>query len=183
MEKSLLRKRFLEIRDSLSPQEKSFLSSKIKENLFGLEEFKLAGSILFYASTRSEVETLPMLKEALAEKRCFLPKVSGDELKLFQVKSLSDLSPGYYGILEPNTAAEAELKEIELIIVPGVVFSRDGRRIGYGRGFYDRLLKKSQAIKIGLCFSCQLAEEIPKNQQDQRVDKIITEDEVICCIH
>ena len=181
MEKSLLRKRFLEIRSSLSPTEKSSLSLRIKQNLFGSEEFKSANSMLCYASFGSEVETRLIIKEILAKKRCFLPKVSGNELKIFLIHSLSELIPGYCGILEPNAETETELKEIELIIVPGLVFSKDGGRIGYGRGFYDRLLGRTRSIKIGLCFSCQLTEEIPMNQQDQKVDRIVTEDEVIYC--
>ncbi|MDI6752302.1 MAG: 5-formyltetrahydrofolate cyclo-ligase [bacterium] len=181
MEKSFFRKAFLDIRNSLSPTEKSSLSQKIKQNLFCLKEFELANSILFYASERSEVETLPMVEESLAKKRCFLPKVFRDELKVFEIKSLSELSPGYYGILEPNAETETELEGIELIIVPGLVFSKDGGRIGYGKGFYDRLLAKTGSIKIGLCFSCQLTEELPRNEHDQRVDRIITEDGVIYC--
>ena len=180
-EKSLLRKRFLEIRNSLSPAEKSSFSTKIKQNLFNSEEFKSANSILFYASFRSEVETLPIIKETLAKKRCFLPKVSANELKIFEIQGLSDIIPGYYGILEPNAETETELNQIELIIVPGLVFSRDGGRIGYGKGFYDRLLMKTDSIKIGLCFSCQLTEETPRNEQDQRMNRIITEDGVIYC--
>jgi len=181
MEKSLLRKRFCQIRNSLSPKELSSLSARIKQNLFDSEEFKSANSILFYASFRSEVETLPVIEETLGKKRCFLPKVSADELKVFEIQSFSELKSGYYGILEPITEVEAKLSQIELIIIPGLAFSKDGGRLGYGRGFYDRLLAKTSSLKVSLCFSCQLTDEIPINQRDQRVDRIITENGVICC--
>jgi 5-formyltetrahydrofolate cyclo-ligase len=180
-EKSLLRKRLLEIRSSLKEAEKDSLSEKIKQNLFGLTEFKSASSILFYASFTSEVETFSMLKETLDKKRCFLPKVFKDELKIFEIQSLSDLNPGYCGILEPVTKREVGLEEADLIIVPGLAFSRDGGRLGYGKGFYDRLLTKTSSMKVGLCFSCQLTDKIPMNQQDQKMDRIITEDEIIYC--
>jgi 5-formyltetrahydrofolate cyclo-ligase len=180
-EKSLLRKKFLEIRSSLKEAERASLSKRIKQNLFGLAEFKSASSILFYASFSSEVETFSMLKETLGKKRCFLPKVFENELKIFEIQSLSDLIPGYCGILEPITEREIEPEEAGLIIVPGLAFSMDGGRLGYGKGFYDRLLMKIDLIKVGLCFFCQLLDKIPMNQRDQRVDRIITEDKVICC--
>jgi len=174
MNKDEIRKRILKIRDSLSPSLVLLKSKKIKEILFELKEFKCAENILFYYSFRSEVRTDIMIKDC--KKRVFLPKVKGKELEILEIKSLNDLKPGYCGILEPTSENPVSPDEIDLVIVPGVCFDKRGFRIGYGSGYYDRLLPLLNCKKIGIAFSLQIVDKIPNTINDIRVDKIITED-------
>ncbi|MEW6007289.1 MAG: 5-formyltetrahydrofolate cyclo-ligase, partial [bacterium] len=119
------------------------------------------------------------MRNAECKKRVFLPKVEGKELKVYEIKALSEVKPGYCGIFEPSTERPVKLASIELVIVPGVCFDKRGFRIGYGGGYYDRLLPLISCKKIGLAFSFQIIDEIPHTPNDVRVDKIITEDGVI----
>jgi 5-formyltetrahydrofolate cyclo-ligase len=107
----------------------------------------------------------------------------GDEVQLFRLEAISELVPGTFGILEPT----AELRElpprqvlpsqIDLALVPGVVFDRQGNRLGYGRGFYDRLLRQlpREVLRVGLAFECQVVEELPVEPHDERMDWLVTE--------
>ncbi|MEW6679476.1 MAG: 5-formyltetrahydrofolate cyclo-ligase [bacterium] len=186
MNKEEIRKEILKIRDSQTEEEILEKSRKIKENLFLLEDFIKADNILFYYSFRSEVRTDIMIGDSRLgigdggwKKRIFLPKVSGENLKVYEIKSLSEVKPGYCGIKEPITKRPISLEDIELVLVPGVCFDKRGFRIGYGGGYYDRLLPLISCKKIGLAFSLQIVDKIPNAIRDIGVDKIITEDGVI----
>ena len=123
-------------------------------------------------------------KSFLEDIKVFLPKTWLKERKLtfHRVYSFSDLVPGPFGLLEPNPKnEEADLSSLEVILVPGVVFDVKGYRIGYGGGFYDRVLKETRALKVGVCYSFQLVESLPVEPHDVPVDLIITEDGIIQC--
>jgi 5-formyltetrahydrofolate cyclo-ligase len=181
MEKYEIRKSMMKVRDRLSLSVRRALSRKIKENLYALSEFDSASSILLYASFRSEVDTLSIIEENIGKRKIYLPKVCGKELRIFQIEKMEDLSPGYCGILEPISEIEGNLKDMEITVAPGVAFSKYGARIGYGGGFYDRLLARVCGLKVGLSFSCQIVDTIPTTPCDIKIDKIVTEDGVINC--
>lgn len=179
--KSKLRKQVLAARDALSPEERGDKSRKIEELLFALPEFRSARTVLFFASFRSEVETGPMIRRALASgKRLVLPKVAGSELGLFEVRELEkDVAPGAWGIPEPRETRPVRLAEIDLVIVPGAAFDERGNRIGYGAGFYDKLLPGFPGMTVALAFESQIIESIPASAHDIPVRKIVTEKRVI----
>ncbi|MEW6481759.1 MAG: 5-formyltetrahydrofolate cyclo-ligase [bacterium] len=184
MNKEEIRKEILKIRDSQREEEILEKSRKIKENLFLLEDFIKADNILFYYSFRSEVRTDIMIAEcgvrsAECKKRVFLPRVEEKNLGIYEIKALSEVKPGYCGIKEPITKRPISLEDIELVLVPGVCFDKRGFRIGYGGGYYDRLLPLISCKKIGLAFSLQIVDNIPNAIKDIGVDKIITEEGVI----
>ncbi len=108
-------------------------------------------------------------------KRIFLPKVVGKELEIFEIKSLADVKLGFCRIPEPITERPVELADIELVIVPGVCFDKKGFRIGYGGGYYDRLLLKLTSQKIGLAFDFQIIDKIPNTSRDMRVDMVVSD--------
>jgi 5-formyltetrahydrofolate cyclo-ligase len=187
-EKRVLRKKFLEIRDRLSTDQISRMSSRVKDLLLKLPEFKSASLIMFYVSFRSEVETLKMIEEALSlGKRIVVPATNlvQKELEAFPIKDLKDLEPGAYGILEPKKQLKpALLEKLELAIVPGCVFDLKGFRLGYGKGYYDKFLQKVRpgVPSVGLAFELQIVSEIPNIEAyDIPVDKIVTEKRVIFC--
>jgi 5-formyltetrahydrofolate cyclo-ligase len=179
--KDKIRKQVLDARFKLTPEQRRAKSAEIETKLFILPEYCAAAIVLFYASFQSEVETHHMIRRALAEgKRVVLPKVKGRELELFEIKSFDkDVLPGAWGIPEPESGVPAVLKDIGLIVVPGAVFDEQGNRIGYGAGFYDKLLPLYKGRTVALAFELQIASELPVDVHDIPMQKIVTEKRVI----
>ena len=180
--KKSLRQELLKKRKALSNVQER--AQRISASLCALEDYQQAQKILFYASFGSEVPTFPLLQKALAEgKEVYLPRTLQKErrLVLHRLFRLEELRPGAYGIPEPPPENPTLTPgEIELIVVPGVGFDRKGGRLGYGGGFYDRLfLEAPKARRVALAFSCQLLDTLPQEPHDQRLDIIITEEEII----
>ena len=176
-----LRKHVLDARFKLSPEERKAKSREIEKRLFGLAEFSGARTIMFFASFRSEVETHDMVRRALAEgKRVVLPKVKGKELALFRIRDFDrDVVPGAWEIPEPLHGTPAKLRDIDLVLVPGAVFDEQGNRLGYGAGFYDRLLASFNGMTVALAFELQIVENVPAATHDVPMKKIVTELRII----
>lgn len=135
---------------------------------------------MLYVSTNKEVDTREIIQKALQEgKQVIVPLTRKKKRRIVPclLKSWGDLAPGNYGILEPQKAQSFPLADIELVIVPGVAFDREGRRLGRGKGYYDRFLAHlSPTIpRIGLAFQTQMVEKVPIQGSDIPVDVIITE--------
>ncbi len=179
--KQKLREIILEKRNSLTKEDILKKSNKIMEKLFSLPEFKKAKKIMFYVSKDNEVFTHNMIKELINKKKILVPVTDYENKNLIisELKNFSDLEPGYYGVLEPKKIKKVNPKDIDIVIVPGVVFDKKGNRIGYGKGYYDIFLKKTKAFKIGLAFDFQVVEEIKKEEFDVAIDIIVTEKEII----
>lgn len=156
-------------------------SREIEERLFSLPEFTSARVILFFASFQSEVDTVPMIRRALTfGKRVVLPKVKGAELVLHEIVDLDkDVSPGTWGIPEPHGSSPVMLEEIDLIIVPGAAYDEQGNRVGYGAGFYDKLLSEFKKMTVAVAFECQIVPNAPAEIHDIPVKKIVTEKRII----
>ena len=165
----------------MSPQERSAKSRDIEERLFDLPEFRAAGTILFFASFRSEVETSPMIRRALGSgKRVILPRVNGDRLELFEIHDFDrDTEPGSWGIPEPRAANPATLGTVDCIVMPGAAFDERGNRVGYGAGYYDKLLPAFAKTTIALAFESQIVPRVPADHHDIPVQKVVTEKRVI----
>ncbi len=175
--KKRLRENFLKKRDSIPVKERLKKSDEIWQRLSSLPEFEEAPVILFYVSFGSEVHTHKMIRSSLESKKIALPVVNGENLILSELRDWKELSTGSYGILEPREIRKVD--SVDLAIVPGMAFDLNGHRIGYGKGYYDRLLNKMYAQKIGLTFECQLVDSIPSSAHDVAVDAIITENRII----
>lgn len=162
-------------------QERQAKSREINNRLSQLPEYRAASSILFFASFRSEVNTLPMIQQALAEdKRVVLPKVKGKDLALFEIRDFDkDVSPGTWGILEPHEKNPVLLDVVDLVIVPGLAFDEQCNRLGYGAGFYDRLLSRYQGPTVAVAFEKQIVPLVPVSTGDVPVRKIVTEKRII----
>jgi len=123
-------------------------------------------------------------KSLVNGKKVYLPKTWPKDRRLtfHRVYSFSDLVSGPFGLLEPNPKnEEADLGSLEVIFIPGLAFDVKGYRLGYGGGFYDRVLKETSALKVGVCYSFQLLESLPVEPHDVPVDLILTEDGIIRC--
>jgi 5-formyltetrahydrofolate cyclo-ligase len=182
-----LRKEGIQIRKNLPETELMEKSKQIKKRLYKMKEFQQASTILFYVSYDNEVYTHDLIKESLSSGKNVIVPITDKEkhcLVLSKLKAWEDLECSTYSILEPkkNCVHKVSLDEIDLILVPGVVFDESGNRIGHGVGYYDGLLKNSKnACHIGLAFEVQLVDSIPVEEHDVKVDKIVTEERVIHC--
>jgi 5-formyltetrahydrofolate cyclo-ligase len=179
--KTSLRKQAAQARDGLSQDERQAKSREIESRLFRLPELAASSTIMFFASFRSEVETVPMIRRALAEgKRVVLPKVKGRDLALFEIRDFDrDVSAGAWGILEPHENEPAALDAVDLMVMPGLAFDERGNRLGYGAGFYDKLLVSFTKTTVALAFEAQIVPEVPAARHDVPVKKIVTEKRII----
>jgi 5-formyltetrahydrofolate cyclo-ligase len=179
--KDKLRKKILDARFALTPAARRAKSREIEQRLFGLPEFKKAAVVMFYASFQSEVETHGMIRRALAEgKQVVLPRVKGKELELLEITNFDqDVTPGAWGIPEPEQGKPAAVRDIGLIVVPGAVFDERGNRVGYGAGFYDKLLAQYQGMTAALAFELQVVPQAPAHAHDVPMKKIVTEARII----
>ncbi len=183
--KNSIRKRILALRSSIMPSEQKEKSHSIMQKVLGLTNVMEAEHVLCYAGYQSEVMTEELIEELLKQqKHVWLPRVNGEEMEFYQIHSVEDLISGYKNIPEPSQNCQQIFpKEMDLkavMIMPGCVFAKDGSRIGYGKGYYDRYLQK-HAIKhrIALCFALQLVEWIPTDEYDQKASILVMEDEII----
>ena len=130
-----------------------------------------------------DLELQAAMSRALAEgKRVVLPRVKGKELELLEINNFDgDVAPGAWGIPEPEKGTAVELGSIDLVIVPGAAFDSRGHRIGYGGGFYDRMLPRYSGMTVALAFELQIVPEVPVDPHDIPVRKIVTEKRVIDC--
>ena len=179
--KTSLRKQVAELRDGLSQEVRESKSREIGKRLYALPEFRAAGAILFFASFRSEVDTVTMIRHVLAAgKRVFLPKVKGRELALFEILDFDkDTAPGAWAIPEPRETKPVTIHEVDLMIVPGLAFDENGNRLGYGAGFYDRILPTYRRMTVALAFEEQIVPDVPVSIHDIPVKKIVTEKRII----
>lgn len=150
------------------------LSEKILYKLETTSSFIGAKTILMYYSLKDEVQTHDFVEQWSKTKTILLPVVVGDDLELRIYGGKEELEEGAYHIDEPTGNVYTDYNKIDLVIVPGVAFDLKGNRLGRGKGYYDRLLPQIKAEKIGICFPFQVADNIPTEQFDIRMDKIIT---------
>jgi len=184
-DKNNLRQKIKSLRDLLSPEDRIQKSNAIAEKLFKLEEYKQAKNILLYYPFRSEVDTRIIINDALKkEKKIALPKVEDHNISFYYINSiLKDISSGYYGIMEPisTKCLKVNLNEFDLAIIPAVCIDKNLNRLGYGEGYYDRLISKidKRIFKIALCFEIQVVDHIPIQKYDKKVNMVITEERII----
>lgn len=155
----------------------SGLSDKIIARIEKSDLFRQAERVALYHALPDEAGTASLIERWYREKALFLPVVTGDDLRFLRYEGERSVSEGAYHILEPVGGEEIDLREIDLIIVPGVAFDRQGNRLGRGKGYYDRTLSQVTAPKIGVCFHFQFLDQIPAEPFDIRMDRIITDKE------
>lgn len=183
--KTALRKHIISLRDALSGETRRAYSEIITRKILSLEVYRNARVVMAYMTFGSEFETGGLIKAALAEgKEVALPKVNRKQrgiMDLYLVHDLArDLEPGVWGIPEPRPETcklMMDLSGIDFILAPGVAFGRGGERLGYGGGYYDRLLSRlpTLPVLVAAAFSLQVVEGIPVQPNDRMVDLVITE--------
>lgn len=155
-------------KENLIEQSKVILN-KLENNEF----FKKAKIVMLYSSLPDEVNTQDFLSKWRNEKRIILPTVVGDDIIPVELSGDTSFAVGDFNILEPQN--EPYNGSYDLIVVPGVAFDRNGNRIGRGKGYYDRFLCKHLDVKrIGICFDFQLVDKVPTEENDIKMDEIIS---------
>ena len=182
MSKVELRKSMREKRKNMDSNLKKNLDEKIRNVFFETKEYQKAEIIFIYVSIGEEFNTIEIIKRVLSDgKRICVPKVLGKtKMEAIEIKSLDDLKEfGFYGILEPSIDGTILSEKADLSIVPGLAFDKEGKRLGYGGGYYDRFFEKYRnSFKISLCYAYQLVTDVYHMPYDVSIDMIISEKEV-----
>lgn len=166
-------------RDNMSADFIDIASKQIHENLKKIEQYKNADIVACYYSIGSEVKTQDIMQEILSEgKTLSLPRLKDDKLVFCNVKKISDLEKGEFGIMEPKQYCPTSEK-IDVIVVPAIGMTREGHRLGYGKGFYDKFLKDKDITTIALTYAKLVVKNIPNSELDIPIKWIVTEDENI----
>jgi 5-formyltetrahydrofolate cyclo-ligase len=177
-QKVALRTAVRERRGHLDPTRRSEASEGAVAGLLALPELDRPRKVALYAALPDEVD-VTRAGESLRERGAtlLLPRVSGDRLALVPVSEDEVVLPGYRSILEPGGSDSEDLSDLDAVVVPGVAFDPEGRRLGRGGGHYDRLLAELPAAtaRIGVCFEVQVVEEVPIGPHDQPVDVVVSE--------
>lgn len=187
MRKKNLRKEILEKRKELTQNQHEIYSKSIINRILESDFYENAKTIMSFISFGDEVDTHFFIKKSIEDgKRIVVPITISEprHLKVSHLKNFNELEPGFYNILTPKEEylRFIDPKEIDLIITPGVVFDREGYRIGYGGGYYDRFLVNLPKVpKVAIAFDLQLIDQVPKEDFDIPVDYIFTENEIIEC--
>lgn len=183
MPKQGLRKAILARRRSLSAAEASSASHLVQQAFVATGEFVEARIVAIYAPIHNEVDTAEVMHAALASaKLLLLPAVCNDGLELRSISGPGELCRGAFGIPEPAAQCPVHSpEEADLFVIPGIAFDLSGRRIGYGKGYYDRALhhQEGKGKLVGFCYDFQLLERIAGEPHDVRMDIIITERRII----
>lgn len=189
LDKKIIRREVLTKRAALGKEGILSLSKKVIENLAEMDYYKNAKTIFTFISFGSEIDTHEFIKKGISEDKRMLVPVTfhqNREMKPSLLKNFNDLEIGYYNILTPKKESIEYIdpKEIDLVIVPGAAFDKEGYRVGYGGGFYDRFLSEKispDVPKIAIGFDLQIIPQVPREEFDFPVDYIVTESGIIEC--
>lgn len=179
-EKKMLRRELMGKRDRLSENERAKAAKSIESAISSLEVFNKTSRILLYASYGSELPTDGIFDLCAGlGKRVYYPKVRGKEMQFYRIDSLSELKEGFHGIREPIGDSEEytyDNDENDLMIMPGVAFDKEGNRLGYGGGYYDRFLAKWPALinkSVAIGYKMQETVHIPTESNDIKPGMIL----------
>ena len=176
--KAQLRTEIRQRRDAFDKSKRMEYDEIIYNNLMGEEVFINARVVMTYVSMGSEVDTLRLIERCFADgkKVCVPVTVRGQQhMDISYIDSLDDLEAGAYEILQPTVYKKCDVADVDLIIVPAVAFDKNGHRIGYGGGYYDRFLADYNGSTIGLCYDFCMADTAFPEEHDVAVDVVITE--------
>jgi 5-formyltetrahydrofolate cyclo-ligase len=182
--KQALREELTARRRAMTPELVDQRGLKIQARFLATPYYQRATTLALYAPLRGEVPTRDILIAALADGKtvCYpLSHVHGRVLSFRAVRSELELEPGRLGVREPTSGTELALDRIDIFVVPGLGFTRDGRRLGRGGGYYDATLEAGPPAsrRVGLAFSDQIVAELPTAPEDMAMDLVVTESETL----
>ncbi len=183
--KKVLRRRMREIEPKVSAAERAAVSARLCERLRPERVWQESRRILSFLPMPGEPDVRPLLEEALASKEVVaLPRFNAHrgDYDICLVPSLAGLEPGHWGILEPGAGCPVLRAEwLDFVLVPGLAYDMMGRRLGRGKGYFDRLLAGVQGLKCGVAFDWQVVEEVPAGPHDVGMDWLLTPSRLARC--
>lgn len=173
MDKKQLRKHIKAQVAQLSPQHKLLEANEVFGHIENTKLFQQSHNVMLFSSLPDELPTHHIIERWAAMKNVFLPRVKGDDIEAIKYEP-GMLKQGSFKILEPTGTTVVSPLVLDLIIVPGVAFDRNGNRCGRGKGYYDRFLSHTKATTIAVCFDCQLVDTLPVEPHDIPAKHIVT---------
>lgn len=178
-EKNRFRGYIASVKRTYTDEEMNCKSEQIFSNLEKLSIFKDAQKIFTYNNLKDEVRTLDFIRKWNVHKDFYLPVVSGENLIFRKYDDKVRFNKANLGVMEPEGENYRDYDSVDMIIVPGLAFDRRLNRLGRGRGYYDRFLCQLNAVKVGVCFGFQLFDDIPCDEQDIRMDLVVSENDIV----
>ena len=175
MDKKELRRQIREQKRAMTENEIVTASTRLGELFLDCPQYKAAKTIYGYLPYNQEVRTVPMLEQAMKDgKRVAVPKCYGEEMRFIYMDDLSKVEKGYANIPEPIADEPVANDPTALVLMPGMAFTKDGKRMGYGGGFYDKFLAaEPQHPTVALCYAFQMVEDLPTEEYDIPVDCVL----------
>jgi len=175
MDKKELRRQIREQKRAMTEEQIVTASQRLSELFLNCPQYKSAKTIYGYLPYNQEVRTVPMLEQAMKDgKRVAVPKCYGDEMRFIYMDDLSKVEKGYANIPEPIADAPVADDKTALVLMPGMAFTKDGKRMGYGGGFYDKFLAaEPNHPTVALCYDFQMVADLPTEDYDIPVDCVL----------
>ena len=175
MDKKELRRQIREQKRAMTENEIVTASQRLGELFLNCRQYQEAKTIYGYLPYNQEVRTVPMLEQAMKDgKRVAVPKCYGEEMRFIYMDDLSKVEKGYANIPEPVADDPVADDKTALVLMPGMAFTKDGKRMGYGGGFYDKFLAaEPDHPTVALCYAFQMVEDLPTEDYDIPVDCVL----------
>ena len=175
MDKKELRAQIRALKRAMTEEQIVEASARLGELFAASAQYKEAKTIYGYLPYNQEVRTVPMLEQALRDgKRVAVPKCYGNEMRFIYMDDLSKVAPGYADIPEPIADEPVADDKTALVLMPGMAFTKNGDRMGYGGGFYDKFLAaEPEHPTVALCYAFQMVESLPTEEYDIPVDCVL----------
>ena len=175
MDKKALRQKIKEQKKAMTEEEIVAASNRLAEQFYASEQYQNAKTIYGYLPYNQEVRTEPILLQALKDgKKVAVPKVYGDTMRFIYLEELNGIEKGYAGIPEPVADEPVAADETALVLMPGLAFDKEGHRIGYGGGFYDKFLSaEPDHPTVALCYDFQMLPNLETEEFDVPVDLVL----------
>ncbi len=175
--KQELRLEMKQLRARVTPEEQALAGMAVRDNIKKMPVWKECDALYTFVSYQTEIGTLPLMELAWSERKAVaVPKVQGREMDFYRISSMEELKPGYQGIPEPEGLKPAEYKKV-FLLMPGLAFDRQGNRLGYGGGFYDRYVaahRDSMHCLAAVGYDFQFLHKIPVEKTDVAVDMMVS---------
>lgn len=177
--KKELRAKYRKLREDLSVEQKQRYDEQIYQRFISTDFYKNAKTILCFVSTNLEVDTIQLINRAIADQKTVaVPKCLNllGNMEFYMIHSLDDLEKSTFSLLEPNIKKSKKLDNFSdsICVLPGFAFDREGYRIGFGKGYYDRFLNKYNGKKVAICYNNCIANQLPRGRYDVAADYIVT---------
>lgn len=181
-EKAELRARMRRMRRALSGEEQQRAADGVYARVVNLSGYRKADIVMAYVAARGELSLQRVLEDMLNSGRTLALPRCGENgaMDAYRVTDMRQLRQGAYGILEPDESCPlVPPEEIDLMLIPGTAFDREGGRIGQGGGYYDRYIQKTRAVRVGVCHEFALMDRVPTEEHDARMDAVVTPEETL----